>query len=180
MRDGEIWKAILRLRVFTPWMILEELRPPTYMRGYIKEKIRNFLLSQTKNGVLRLLHDNPPVFGLPGETLQKIVKHCPCGKGFIPNQKKDTYCSEQCEREYRKRYLERKRRQAGMKEKRRYTEQEERLIWETLRNGCTIAKLQELSKQLGRHPEAIRSKLKKMKKRWRYLHDGQTNHQADR
>jgi hypothetical protein len=51
-----------------------------------------------------------------------------------------------------------------MEERRRYEEWEEELIWETLvKHGCKTAILQELARRLNRHPEAIKSKFKKMK-----------------
>jgi hypothetical protein len=58
------------------------------------------------------------------------------------------------------------RREKGMEERRRYEEWEEELIWETLsRNGCKTAILQELARKLNRHPEAIKSKFKKMRQK---------------
>jgi hypothetical protein len=88
-----------------------------------------------------------------------------CRKPFIPVQDSDQYCSEECEKEYRKRFLEKMRREKGMKERRRYEKWEEELIWETLsKYGCKAEILQELAKRLNRHPEAIKSKFKKMKR----------------
>jgi hypothetical protein len=165
MTDGKIWEIMLRLRVFTPWMVLKELNPPSFLRQYVKERIRSLIASQVKAGILQVLNENPPVFGFPGESVEKVIRRCGiCGKKFIPTQDSDQHCSDECEKEYRKRFLERMRREKGMEERRRYEEWEEELIWETLsRNGCKSAILQELGKRLNRHPEAIKSKFKKMK-----------------
>jgi hypothetical protein len=167
MTDGKIWEIMLRLRVFTPWMVLKELNPPSFLRKYVKEKIRSLINTQIRSGILRVLNDNPPVFGFPGESVEKVKRRCQvCGKKFIPTQDRDQHCSTECEREYRKRFLERMRREKGMKERRRYEEWEERLIWETLsKHGCRSVILQELAKRLNRNPQAIKSKYKKMKKR---------------
>ena len=167
MTDGKIWEIMLRLRVFTPWMILKELNPPSFLKHYVKERIRSLINAQVKAGILQVLNEDPPVFGFPGESVEKVMRKCGvCGKAFIPVQESDQHCSEECEKEYRKRFLERMRREKGMEERRRYEEWEEELIWETLsRDGCKFAILQELAKRLNRHPEAIKSKFKKMRQR---------------
>jgi predicted nucleic acid-binding Zn ribbon protein len=165
MTDGKIWEIMLRLRVFMPWQILKELHPPKYLKQYMKEKIRSLIASQLRAGILQVLNEDPPVFGFPGEPVEKVMRKCGiCGKKFIPTQHSDQYCSDECEKEYRKRFLERMRREKGMEERRRYEEWEEELIWETLsKHGCKTAILQELARKLNRHPEAIKSKFKKMK-----------------
>jgi len=169
MTDGKIWEIMLRLRVFTPWMVLKELNPPSFLRQYVKERIRSLISAQVKGGILAILNDNPPVFGFPGESVEKVMRRCQvCGKPFIPVQDSDQHCSTACEREYRKRFLEKMRREKGMEERRRYEPWEEELIWETLsKYGCKNAILQELSLRLGRKPEAIKSKYKKMKRKRR-------------
>ena len=169
MTDGRIWQIMLQLRVFTPWMVLRELNPPDFLRQYVKERIRSLINAQVKAGILVILNDNPPVFGFPGESVEKVMRRCQiCGKAFIPVRDSDQHCSTACEREYRKRFLERMRREKGMEERRRYEPWEEELIWETLsRNGCKAEILQELARRLGRKPEAIRSKYKKLRKKRR-------------
>jgi predicted nucleic acid-binding Zn ribbon protein len=167
--DGRIWQAMLKLRVFLPWQVLKELNPPKYLKQYVKEKIRNLIASQVKAGILQVLNEDPPVFGFPGEPLERVMRRCHvCGKPFIPVQENDHHCSTECEREYRRKFLEKKRREKGMKERRRYEPWEEELIWETLsKHGCKTAILQQLSLRLGRKPEAIKSKYKKMKRKRR-------------
>ncbi|MFZ8861435.1 MAG: hypothetical protein ACO2PP_13190 [Thermocrinis sp.] len=169
MTDGKIWQVILKLRVFTPWMVLKELNPPSFLRSYAKERIRSLINAQTRAGILQVLNEDPPVFGFPGESVEKVKRECKiCRKKFIPTQDSDQYCSDECEREYRKRLLERLRREKGMKERRRYEKWEEELIWETLsKYGCKTEILQNLAKRLNRHPEAIKSKFKKMKRKRR-------------
>lgn len=165
MTDGKIWEIMLRLRVFTPRMVLKELNPPSFLRRCTKERIRSLINAQVKAGILQLFNNNPPVFGFPGESIEKVMRKCGiCGKKFIPVQDSDQHCSDECEREYRKRM----RREKGMKERRRYEKWEEEFIWETLsRNGCKSAILQELARKLNRHPQAIKSKFKKMKRQRR-------------
>jgi len=169
MTDGKIWEVMLRLRVFTPWMVLKELNPPSFLRQYAKEKIRSLIASQVKAGILRVLNEDPPVFGFPGESVEKVMRKCNvCGKAFIPVQDSDQHCSSECEKEYRKRFLKKMRREKGMEERRRYEPWEEELIWETLSQyGCKTAILQELAKRLNRNPQAIKSKFKKMRKKRR-------------
>ncbi len=169
MTDGRIWQVMLRLRVFTPWMVLKELNPPKYLKQYAKEKVRSLINSQVRAGILQVLNEDPPVFGFPGESVEKVMRRCNvCGKPFIPVQDSDQYCSDECEKEYRRKYLEKLRREKGMKERRRYEPWEEELIWSTLsQHGCKTAILQELAKRLNRKPEAIKSKFKKMKRQRR-------------
>jgi len=156
MTDGKIWEIMLKLRVFTPWMVLKELNPPSFLKRYTKEKIRSLINAQVRAGILQVLNDTPPVFGFPGESVEKVMRKCQvCGKAFIPVQDSDQHCKKM-------------RREKGMEERRRYEKWEEELIWETLsRHGCKSAILQELAKKLNRHPEAIKSKFKKMKKQRR-------------
>jgi predicted nucleic acid-binding Zn ribbon protein len=169
MTDGKIWEVMLKLRVFMPWQILKELNPPKYLKQYAKEKIRSLIASQVRAGILQVLNEDPPVFGFPGEDIGKVVRKCQvCGKAFIPVQDSDQHCSTECEREYRKKFLEKMRREKGMEERRRYEPWEEELIWETLsKHGCKTAILQELARKLGRKPEAIKSKYKKLRKQRR-------------
>ena len=169
MTDGKIWEVMLRLRVFTPWMVLKELNPPSFLRQYAKEKIRSLIASQVKAGILRVLNEDPPVFGFPGESVEKVMRKCNvCGKAFIPVQDSDQHCSSECEKEYRKRFLKKMRREKGMEERRRYEPWEEELIWETLSQyGCKTAILQELAKRLNRNPQAIKSKFKKLRRKRR-------------
>ena len=156
MTDGKIWEIMLKLRVFTPWMVLKELNPPSFLKRYTKEKIRSLINAQVRAGILQVLNDTPPVFGFPGESVEKVMRKCQvCGKAFIPVQDSDQHCKKM-------------RREKGMEERRRYEKWEEELIWETLsRHGCKSAILQELAKKLNRHPEAIKSKFKKMKRQRR-------------
>jgi len=169
MTDGKIWEIMLRLRVFMPWQILKELNPPKYLKQYAKEKIRSLIASQVKAGILQVLSESPPVFGFPGEPVEKVMRKCQvCGKAFIPVQDSDQHCSNECEKEYRKRFLKKMRREKGMEERRRYEKWEEELIWETLsKHGCKTAILQELSKKLNRNAQAIKSKFKKLRKKRR-------------
>jgi len=166
MTEGQIWQVMLRLKIFTPWMVLHELKAPSYLRNIYKEKIRSIIAGQLKNGILVEYNQEPPVFGLPDQDIETIKRTCGiCGNKFIPIRPEDTYCSEECERQYRNDYLRKRRRQKGMAVRRRYTKEEEKLIYDILSiYGCKSAVLQELSKRLGRHPEAIKSKYKQMKK----------------
>jgi predicted nucleic acid-binding Zn ribbon protein len=158
---------MLKLKIFTPWMVLNELKAPSYLRNIYKEKVRSLIAGQLKNGILVEYNQEPPVFGLPGQDIETIKRTCGvCGKRFIPVKSNDTYCSEECEKQYRNEYLRKRRRQKGMAVRRRYTKEEEKIIYEVLSvYGCKSAVLQELSKRLGRHPEAIKSKYKRMMKK---------------
>jgi predicted nucleic acid-binding Zn ribbon protein len=165
MTEGQIWQVMLKLKIFTPWMVLNELKAPSYLKNIYKEKIRSLIAGQLKNGILVEYSQEPPVFGLPNQDIESIKRTCGiCGNRFIPRQDSDQYCSEECEKEYRRKYLEQRRRQKGMAVKRRYSKEEEELILATLKHGLATEKLQELSKKLGRHPESIKSKYKHMKK----------------
>jgi hypothetical protein len=152
-------------------MVLKELNPPSFLRQYAKEKIRSLIKTQVKEGILAILNNTPPVFGFPGESVEKVMRKCRiCGRKFIPTQDSDQHCSNECEKEYRRKFLEKMRREKGMKERRRYEPWEEEFIWEVLsKNGCRAEILQELAKRLNRHPQAIKSKYKKMKKKRREM-----------
>jgi len=156
MTDGQVWKAMLRLRVFTRWMVLRELNPPQYLRQYVKSKVRSLVRSQVRYGILQILNTNPRVYGFPGESVERIMRTCVCGKFFIPKRESHRYCSKEC----------RRKREKGMTARRRYEPWEEELIWRTLsESGCRAEILQELGRRLNRAPQAIKTKFMKMKKR---------------
>jgi hypothetical protein len=139
-------------------MVLRELNPPQYLKQYVKSKVRSLVRSQVRYGILQILNTNPRVYGFPGESVERIMRRCICGRLFIPKQEAHKYCSEECRRKRKK----------GMVARRRYELWEEEIIWETLsRNGCKAEILQELARRLGRKPEAIRSKYKKLRKKRR-------------
>ena len=160
MTDGRIWVIMLRLRVFMPWQVLRELNPPPYLKQYAKAKIRSLIASQVRAGILQVLNEDPPVFGFPGEVIEKVKRECKiCGEKFIPIRDNHKHCPE----------CIRKRKNKEHKDKRRkYEKWEEELIWDILsRHGCKSEILHELSLRLGRKPEAIKSKFMKMKKKRR-------------
>jgi len=167
MTEGQIWQVMLKLKIFTPWMVLKELKAPSYLRNVYKEKIRSIIVGQLKNDIIIEYNQDPPVFGLPNQDVESIKRTCGiCGNRFIPRQDSDQYCSEKCEQQYRNEYLRKRRRQKGMAIHRRYTKEEEKLIYDILSvYGCKSAFLEELSTRLGRHPEAIKSKYKQMMKK---------------
>jgi hypothetical protein len=156
MTEGQIWQVMLRLKIFTPWMVLKEANPPQYLKQHLKGKIKSLITSQVKHGILKKYSDNPAVFGLPGQDIETIKRSCVvCRKKFIPKRDNSQYCSKECEKQHRDEYL-----------KGRYTEEEEEeLILTTLKNGITTEKLQELSEKLGRPAENIRAKYKNIKKK---------------
>ncbi len=163
MTDGRIWQVMLKLKVFMPWQVLKELNPPDFCKQYAKEKIKSLIKMQLKVRNLVILYQTQTlrVYGFPGESIEKVMRECEnCKKKFIPTRDNHRFCSPECRKKMRRKM----RRAEGMEERRRYEPWEEEIIWETLsQHGCKAEILQELGKRLNRHPEAIKSKFKKMK-----------------
>lgn len=176
MTEGQIWGIMCRLKAFTTWMVLKELNPPQYLRGYTREKIKSLIKSQIRWKTLTILNESPRVYGLPGASLERVMRECKnCGRAFIPKSENHKYCSRECREKGKKRNE-----QTGAT-RRRYEEWEEALIWETLsKHGCKTAILQELAKRLNRHPQAIKSKFKKMRVEGGRQHDRKADFEKDR
>jgi hypothetical protein len=155
MTEGQLWQIMLKLKIFTPAMILKEANPPQYLKQHLKGKIKSLIMSQLKHGILVKYNDNPAVFGLPGQDINVIKRSCVvCRKKFIPKRDNNQYCSKECESKHAEDYL-----------KGRYTEEEEELILNTIsKHGMTPAILQELSEKLERPVSSIKAKIKYMKK----------------
>jgi hypothetical protein len=102
MTEGQIWQIMLKLRIFTPAMILKEANPPSYLIQHLKGKIKSLIMSQLKNGILIKYNDNPAVFGLPGQDIETIKRTCKvCGNRFIPKRNSSQYCSKECEKQHK-------------------------------------------------------------------------------
>lgn len=165
MTDGQIWAVMIKLKVFTPQILLERLGPPPYLKNFIKEKIRNLIAQQLKNHILRLLVENPPVFcteDATPEDIESFKRTCGiCGKRFFPVQKQQRFCSVECKREHYKQYHRQRRKKLGMRldSRRRWTEEEIKMARELRRQGKTY---REIANILGRTTNAVKDKLKRL------------------
>jgi hypothetical protein len=93
---------MLKLKIFTPWMVLDELRAPSYLNQYLKGKIKSLITGQVKHGILIKYNNNPAVFGLPGQDIETIKRTCGiCGNRFIPKRNSSQYCSKECEKQHK-------------------------------------------------------------------------------
>jgi len=170
MTDGQIWAVMLRLKVFSPAMVLKELNPPPYLRGWIKSKIKNLIETQVKNGILRVVNKNPPFFATEDATkedIERVKRVCPiCGNRFFPaaNGHEQEFCSPKCRQKHYKKYHEERRRKLGMKvgSKKAWTKNEIELLLRFRREGKTY---REIADALGRTPEAVKDKLRRLKRK---------------
>jgi len=106
MTEGQIWQVMLKLKIFTPWMVLNELKTPSYLRSIYKEKIRSLIIGQLKTKILIEYNQEPPVFGLPNQDIENIKRTCEvCGNKFIPVKSDNVHCSKKCKQQYKKKYL---------------------------------------------------------------------------
>jgi len=99
--DGMVWAEMLKLKVFRPEDVVNSLNPPPGpMRKWVKQKVHSLISAQVRDGLLRRIVENPPVFATlhaEEEDIQRIMKSCQvCGKFFIPNRSDNLYCSPTC------------------------------------------------------------------------------------
>ncbi|MCI4453553.1 MAG: hypothetical protein JHC25_01230 [Thermodesulfobacterium sp.] len=101
--DGKIWAVMCKLKAFMPWQVLKELNPPAYLRDYAREKIKSLIKAQIKWKTLTVLNETPRVYGLPGASLERVMRECEeCGRKFIPRNEHHKYCSKECREKNRK------------------------------------------------------------------------------
>jgi len=165
MTEGQIWAVMLEMKVFTPYMVLERLSPPAYLRGWVKEKIRNLITQQLRNNILRVVVEDPPVFSTEDATpedIENFKRTCPiCGKRFFPAQKSQEFCSPECRQKHYRIYHRERRKKLGMKldSRKRWTEEEVRRAIELREQGKTY---REIAQALGRTKEGVKDKLRRL------------------
>jgi len=167
MTEGQIWSVMLEMKVFTPYMVLEKLNPPPYLKGWVKEKIRNLIAQQLKNNILRVVVEDPPVFSTEDATpedIESFKRTCPiCQRRFFPAQRSQEFCSPECRREHYRNYHRNRRQKLGMKldSRRRWTEEEVERAVALRKEGKTY---REIANILSRTPEGVKDKLKRLRR----------------
>jgi len=178
MTPGNVWREMLRKKVFQQWEVVEELaRKYSYLsKGYVKMRVQELVRSQVANGVLLKVHDNPPIFALPQyaqnwrEHYKTYYKCEVCGKQYIPSMPHQKVCSEACKREHQIRlYRGWRRPEEERARNRRYlpwTRDEDELLKKTFPDlRYSGKKARELAQILKRSPEAIRRRLYELRKK---------------
>lgn len=189
MTDGQIWAIMLRKRIFTAFDILNEINPSSYIRPYIKERVRSIITGQIKTGALKIIEPSIPVLAVPDVSDYEIDNYkaiCPvCGQKFFRKNSQEKYCSESCkgkvayiqQKEKKKQYL-RKRKDLSRKAAKRYTEKLQSATgtkgqkrWEQWEiellqklGKLTKKQMVEVANQLGRSYKSVENKYYQLRK----------------
>lgn len=175
--DGKIWATMLELKAFKLEDVVKALNPPSHLRSWVKKRVRSIIAQQLKLNLLRIVVENPPVYSTlyaTKEDIKKLYKRCAvCGTEFIPLQNKQISCSKKCKQFYHKRQYSERREKRGMAvgTKKRWTKEELKLLEPLLTRQAERGEYERLAKRLGRGVEAVRFRVKKLRKlRRRYKH----------
>ena len=166
MREGLIWQTMLKLGIFTPHQILQELNPPGFLKNYVRRKIYSLIETQLRANLLEVINNRPYLLKIVNaKTKENIFRKCPlCGKEFIPVSHKHTYCKN-CKKIYRANKCKEIKRKKGARENYRWSEEELKTLKEYFPDlRFNTKKAQILSKEIKRSVIAIKYKLKKMRK----------------
>lgn len=168
--DGMVWAEMLKLKVFRPEDVVNSLNPPPgLMRKWVKQKVHSLISAQVRNGLLRRIVENPPVFATlhaEEEDIQRIMKSCQvCGKFFIPNRSDNLYCSPTCRMQVKQERTRRIRKARGVGTiKKKWTQEEIKRLEELVHRPAKPGEIRMVADELGRSIEAVRSKLKELKR----------------
>jgi len=170
-----IWSFMVRRKVFTPKDIVKDLEETKYKylgKSFIRNKVRDFIKQQLYKATIIAVSEG--IFALKdyAKDWEKYIekKKCAvCNKDFIPFEEKQIFCSQKCKKEYYKLYHKTKRHRG--KKSRKFQSwqkwEEERLIEVFKPNNYRFNKQKaiQLSKELGRTEEAIKERLKIIRRR---------------
>ncbi len=167
--DGYIWGRMLEMKVFRPEDVVNALNPPRGFRKWVKQKVHSLIASQVKNGLLKRLVENPPVFATwlaTEEDIKAVMKTCSvCGKPFIPNRSDYRYCSRECHMKAKQERTRRIRKAMGVGTiKRKWTQEELQRLQELVHRSARYGEYEELAKELGRTKKAIESKVQELRR----------------
>ncbi len=172
MTHADIFEIAYKLKVFQPWQVINELLnlyEGIFTKKLIKDRVQSFLASQVKAGSVVKVSSTPPIFAFKefsDEWEPYALKYtCKvCGKAFFPSMPHQEFCSEEC----KKKSHNARRRTHGH----RYSKWEPweiELLQKTFPDGrFEGSKARAIAPRLGRTPEAIRRKLRDLKKEGHY------------
>ncbi len=166
MTDGQIWAVMLRLKVFTQASVIEKLGVKSFLKQYVKEKVRSLITAQVKNGILVVIDESVPVFATQDATkedIENFKRTCPiCKSTFFPRQPIQEFCSPSCRKKHYQLYHEVRRRKDGMRVgyRRRWTAEDIAKLKKYKQQGYTY---QEIAERLGRTKTAVIEKYKQIK-----------------
>jgi len=171
-----IWSFMVKRKVFTPKDIVKDLEETKYKflgKSFLRNKVKNFIKQQLYKATITAVAEG--IFALKGyaQYWEKYIdkrKCAVCSKEFVPFEEKQIFCSKECKKEYYKLYHKTKR-HSGKKGRKfqNWQEWEDEILMKNFKHNGTLRfnknKAQEIAKQLGRTEEAIRERLKILRKK---------------
>ncbi len=167
--DGAVWAKMLELKVFRPEDVVNALNPPRGFRKWVKQKVHSLIASQTRNGLLRRLVEEPAVFATwlaTEDDIKAVMKPCHvCGKLFIPSRSDHRYCSRECHLRVKQERIRRIRKSKGVGSvKRRWTQEELARLQEFMYRKARQGEYEELAKKFGRTRKAVESRVQVLRR----------------
>ncbi|WP_297456199.1 hypothetical protein [Persephonella sp.] len=172
-----IWSFMVKRKVFTPKDIVKDLEGTKYRylgKAFLRNKVKDFIKQQLYKATITAVAEG--IFALKdyAPDWEKYIekrKCAVCNKDFVPFEEKQIFCSQACKKEYYKLY-HRAKRHRGKKSRKFQTwqEWEEQRLIEVFKPDnyrFNRQKAQQLSKELGRTEEAIKERLKIIRRRLR-------------
>lgn len=169
MMSHHILEKAIELKVFQLWELTEELRRDwdcLYTTAQIKGRVKDWVKNNLESGFLETVSREPLIFAIKDcrENWREHIRYmtCPiCGKEFIPTQKVQDFCSQECRKEHYRRYHRKRRKKLGMRldSKRRWTPAEVERAIALKEQGMSY---REIADALGRSPNGVKDKLKRL------------------
>ncbi len=170
-----IWSFMVKRKVFTAKDIVKDLEQTKYSylgKAFLKNKVKDFIKQQLYKATIVGVAEG--IFALKGyaEDWEKYIekKKCAvCNTEFVPLEHKQIFCSPACKKEYYKLYHQTKRHRGKTgRSFQKWQEWEDRKLIETFKSNnyyFNRQKAAQISKELGRTEEAIKERLKIIRKR---------------
>jgi len=172
---NEIWTFMVKRKVFTAKDIVKDLEQTKYRylgKNFIRNKVRDFIKQQLYKATITAVSEG--IFALREYTQdwEKYIekrKCAVCNKEYVPFEEKQMFCSSSCKKEYYKLYHQSRRHRGKTgRSFQKWQEWEDRKLVETFKSKnyrFDRQKAETLSKELGRSEEAIKERLKIIRKR---------------
>ncbi|SNZ08256.1 hypothetical protein SAMN06265182_1237 [Persephonella hydrogeniphila] len=169
-----IWSFMVKRKVFTAKDIVKDLEATKYKylgKSFLRNKVKDFIKQQLYKATITAVSEG--IFALKdyAKDWEKYIekrKCAVCDKDFVPFEEKQLFCSKECKKEYYKLYHQTKRHRGKTSRKfQNWQKWEEEKLIEAFKPDYRFnrQKASQLSKELGRSEEAIKERLKIIRKR---------------
>ncbi|WP_457640445.1 hypothetical protein [Persephonella sp.] len=172
---NKIWSFMVRRKVFTPKDIVKDLEGTKYKylgKAFLRNKVKDFIKQQLYKATITAVAEG--IFALKdyAPDWEKYIdkrKCAVCNREYVPFEEKQMFCSSFCKKEYYKLYHQSRRHRGKTGRKfQKWQKWEEQKLIEVFKSDnyrFNRQKAAQLSKELGRSEEAIKERLKIIRRR---------------